>query len=87
MTLPSKEDSRLCASVVKDVALAKGITKDPALMGRLTATVARLFSKGVRDRDRLLSEAMAAAEMPVAHEERRTRRIEACDARCPHSVS
>jgi hypothetical protein len=76
MTLPSKEDARLCASVVKEVACAKGINGDPASMGRLIATVARLFSKGIRDADCLLSEAMAAAEILVAQEEHHSLRAE-----------
>ncbi|MDR6670259.1 hypothetical protein [Rhizobium sp. 1399] len=71
MSLPSKEDARLCASVVKEVARSKGITGEPASIGRLTATVAKLFSRGVRDRDSLLSQAMAITEIPVAHEEHR----------------
>jgi hypothetical protein len=70
LNLPSKEDARLCASVVKEIARAKGIASDPAFISRLTATVARLFNRGVRDRDALLSEAMALAETPVARKER-----------------
>jgi hypothetical protein len=60
MTTPpiSKEDARLCAGVVKEVARAKGIVKDPAAIGRLTASVARLYNRGVRDRDQLLAAAM-----------------------------
>ncbi|WP_088675046.1 hypothetical protein [Rhizobium sp. R339] len=76
MNLPSKEDARLCAGVVREVARAKGINGHPAPMGRLTATVARLFSMGIRDRDRLLSEAMAAAEMPVVLKEHHSIRAE-----------
>jgi len=71
MNLPSKEDARLCASVVKEVARVKGMSGDPSSISRLTATIARLFNKGMRDRDRLLSEAMAVADMPVAQEEHR----------------
>ena len=71
MNLPSKEDARLCASVVKEVARANGMLGDPSSISRLTATVARLFNKGTRDRDSLLSEAMAVADMPVAQEEHR----------------
>jgi len=58
MNLPSKEDARVCATVVKEVASAKGITRDPAAIGKLTATVARLFNRGLRERDKLLSAAM-----------------------------
>ncbi|EJZ18509.1 hypothetical protein NE852_31775 (plasmid) [Rhizobium sp. Pop5] len=68
MHLPSKEDARLCAGVVREVARAKGIA-EPFSIGRLTARVARLFNRGMRDRDSLLSEAMAVADMPVAYEE------------------
>ena len=71
MNLPSKEDARLCASVVKEVARANGMLGDPSSISRLTATVARLCNKGTRDRDSLLSEAMAVADMPVAQEEHR----------------
>jgi len=54
----SKDDARLCALVVKEVASAKGITRDPAAIGKLTTTVARLFNRGLRERDKLLSAAM-----------------------------
>jgi hypothetical protein len=59
MSYPTIEDTRLCASVVKEIARAKGIMGDPASIGQLTATVARLFNAGVRDRESLLAEAMA----------------------------
>ncbi|MBW6424390.1 hypothetical protein KX729_23330 [Rhizobium sp. XQZ8] len=65
MSYPSIEDSRLCASVVKEVARVKGITGDPASIGRLAATVARLFNKGVRDRENLLAEAIALTQTLV----------------------
>ncbi|WP_085739538.1 hypothetical protein [Rhizobium sp. CIAT894] len=68
MKLPSKKDARLCAGVVREVARAKGIT-EPYSIGRLTVSVARLFNKGTRERENLLSEAMAVADIPVAHEE------------------
>ncbi len=70
MSLPSKEDARLCASVVKEIARTKGITGDPASIGALTTTVARLFNRGLRDRDVLLSEAMTIADMPASRGER-----------------
>jgi hypothetical protein len=70
MRLPSKEDAHLCASVVKEIARAKGITGDPASVGALTVAVARLFNSGLRDRDVLLSEAMTIADIPVSHGER-----------------
>jgi len=54
----SKDDARLCASVVKEVASAKDLNHDPAAIGKLTTTVARLFNKGLRERDKLLSAAM-----------------------------
>lgn len=59
----SKEDARLCASVVKEIARAKDIVKDPVAIGRLTASVARLFNRGMRDREELLAAAMQAAPM------------------------
>lgn len=59
MAVPiSREDARLCAAVVKEVASAKGLDRDPAAIGKLTATVARLFNRGLRERDKLLSAAM-----------------------------
>ena len=60
----SKEDARLCAGIVREVARAKGIVHEPAAIGRLTATVARLFNRGVRDRDQLLKEAMDFGQTP-----------------------
>lgn len=56
--LPSREDARLCASVVKEIARTKGILHDAAAVGRLTVSVAKLFNKGIRDRDALLLAAM-----------------------------
>lgn len=70
LNLPSKEEARLCASVVKDIARVKGVTDDPSSIGTLTITVARLFNSGVRERDALLSEAMKIAGIPVARKER-----------------
>jgi len=54
----SKEDARLCAGVVREVAAAKGLTRDPSAIGRPTVTLARLFNRGLRDRDQLLVAAM-----------------------------
>jgi len=65
MHLPSKEDARLCASIVKDVAHAQGIVSDPAAIGRLTVTVARLFNKGLRDREELLTAATESVQTPA----------------------
>ncbi len=59
MSYPTIEDTRLCASVVKEIARAKGITGEQASIGRLTAIVARLFNAGVRERESLLAGAMA----------------------------
>jgi hypothetical protein len=47
----SKEDARLCVGVVKDVARARGISKEPAAIGMLTASVARLYNRGMRNRE------------------------------------
>lgn len=59
MTAPiSKEDALFCAGVVKEVARAQGIVRDPAAIGRLTATVARLYNRGMHDRDELLKAAL-----------------------------
>jgi len=68
MTAPiSKEEARFCASVVKEVARAQGILRDPAAIGRLTATVARLYNRGMQDRDELLN----AAQKSVTGEQPR----------------
>jgi hypothetical protein len=70
MSLPSREEARLCASVVKEISHARGITGDPSSIGALTTTVARLFNKGVRDRDTLLAEAMRMMEVPSVQDDR-----------------
>jgi len=44
--------------VVKEIASAKGLAHDPAAIGKLTTTVARLFNRGLRERDRLMAAAM-----------------------------
>jgi len=59
----SKEDAHVCASVVKEVARAQGIVRDPAAIGRLTAAVARLFNRGMHDRDELLQAAMRSVQL------------------------
>jgi hypothetical protein len=61
----SKEDARLCAGVVKEVTRAQGIDRDPVAIGRLTASVARLYNRGMRDRDQLLAAAMMAVPTPA----------------------
>lgn len=57
----SNEDARLCAGVVKEVAHDHGFGRDPVAIGRLTVSVARLFNRGMRDRDQLLDAAMQCA--------------------------
>ncbi|MDF0664016.1 MULTISPECIES: hypothetical protein [unclassified Rhizobium] len=71
MSLPSREEARLCASVVNEIAHARGITGDALSVGALTTTVARLFNKGVLDRDTLLAEAMRK-EIPSIQGDRST---------------
>jgi hypothetical protein len=61
----SKEDARLCAGVAKEVARAKRIVKDPAAIWSLTASVARLYNRGMRDREELLTAAMQSAPIPA----------------------
>ncbi|CUX07020.1 hypothetical protein AGR1B_pa0264 [Agrobacterium fabacearum S56] len=56
--LISKEDARLCASIVKEVARAQGLVREPSAIGRLTVSVARLYNEGLRDRDQLLAAAL-----------------------------
>lgn len=64
MSYPSIEDSRLCASVVKEVVQVRGLIEDAAAIGSLTVTVARLFNRGHRDRETLLAEALRV-ELPL----------------------
>jgi hypothetical protein len=64
MRLPFKEDERLCASVVKEVACS-GFRQRSRRSRRLTATVARLFNKGLRDREELLTAATASVQLPA----------------------
>lgn len=61
----SKEDARFCASVVKEVARAQGVVRDPAAIGRLTAAVARLYNRGTHDRDELLQAAMRSVRLEL----------------------
>lgn len=56
--LISKEDARLCASIVTEVARVQGFLREPAAIGRLTVSVAKLYNKGLRDRDQLLAAVM-----------------------------
>ncbi|WP_145643752.1 hypothetical protein [Neorhizobium alkalisoli] len=58
----SKEDARFCASVVKEVARAQGVVRDPAAIGRLTAAVAKLYNRGVHDRDELQAAAVRSIQ-------------------------
>lgn len=59
----SIEDARLCAGVVKEIAAARGLARDPVAIGKLTTTVARLFNRGLRERDRLMEAAMEAEQI------------------------
>ncbi len=56
--LISREDARLCASIVKEVARAQGLVREPSAIGRLTVSVGRLYNEGLRDRDQLLAAAL-----------------------------
>lgn len=56
--LISKEGARLGASIVKEVACAQGLVGEPSAIGRLTVSGAKLFNKGLRDRDQLLAAAL-----------------------------
>ncbi len=56
--LISKEGARLCASIVKEVARAQGLVGEPSAIGRLTVSVAKLYNRGLRDRDQLLAAAL-----------------------------
>ena len=61
----SQEDARLCAGVVKEIARVKGLVNDPGAIGSLTASVARFYNRGMRDRDQLLAAAMQSVPMPT----------------------
>jgi hypothetical protein len=58
MSLPSKEDARLCAAVIKEIAASRGVARDAFAIGKLTTSVAKLYSKGIRDHAQLLSAAL-----------------------------
>ncbi|NMN72584.1 hypothetical protein AF71_00044240 [Rhizobium sp. 57MFTsu3.2] len=60
-SLPTKEEARLCASVVKEISQTRGVSRDPVAIGKLTVLVARLFNSGLRERDDLTSAAMRSA--------------------------
>jgi hypothetical protein len=64
MSLPSKDEARLCASVVRDIARRLNFSDDPAAVGKLTVVVARLFNSGLRTRDELISAAMQSTDLP-----------------------
>lgn len=59
----SREEARVCASVVRDIARDRGVANDPAAVGKLTVEIARLFNNGARSREELL--AAAAVEPPI----------------------
>ncbi len=44
----TKEEARLCASVVTEVACAQGMVRDPGAIGSVNAAVARLQSRHAR---------------------------------------
>ena len=62
-SLRTKEEARLCASVVKEISQTRGVSKDPVAIGKLTVLVARLFNSGLRERDDLLSAAMRSSDL------------------------
>jgi len=61
--LLSREDARLCAGVVREVSSARGISKDPVAVGKLTMAVASLYNSGLHSREELLSAAMQMADL------------------------
>lgn len=72
-SLPTKEEARLCASVVKEISEARGVSKDPVAIGKLTVLVARLFNSGLRERDDLMSAACDHPRGDLMHTESRMR--------------
>ena len=65
LRIASQEDVRLCASVVKEIAQAKGIVGDPVAINAVTACVAKLYNRGTQERTQLYASAMEALEQPV----------------------
>jgi hypothetical protein len=63
MNLPSKEDARLCASVIKELVETRGLKGNHQAIATLTITVAKLYNKGVRERDALLAEVVRTADI------------------------
>lgn len=61
-SLLPREAARLCAGVVREVSRRHGIAEDPAAVGQLIVTVARLYNGGLRDGDELLAAAMRSGE-------------------------
>jgi len=55
--------ARLCASVVREVSRARGISKDPIAVGKLTISVAGLCNSGLHSRKELLSAAMQSVNL------------------------
>jgi len=68
-SLPTKEEARLCASVVKEISQARGVSKDPVAIGKLTVLVARLFNSGLRERGDLMSAARDHQRGDLMHTE------------------
>ena len=62
MSLPSKEDARLCASVIREIVEQRHLKGNHQAIATLTITVAKLFNKGIHEREVLLVEAHRAAE-------------------------
>ena len=66
MSLPSKEDARLCASVIREIVEQRQLRCNHQAIATLTMTVAKLFNKGLRDRQFLLAEAHRAADTELS---------------------
>ncbi len=62
MSLPSKEDARLCASVIREIVEQRQLRGNHQAIATLTIMVAKLFNKGIRERQVLLAEAHRAAD-------------------------
>ena len=64
ISFPSKDEARLCASVVRNIANDLNLSGDPASVGKLTVVVARLFNSGLRTHEELMSAALQSSDLP-----------------------
>lgn len=66
MSLPSKEDARLCASVIREIIEQRHLKGNHQAIATLTIMVAKLFNKGIHEREVLLVEAHRASDTELS---------------------